>query len=226
MATRVLLCDDHREVRAGLGSVLRAESDLEVIGSLESEESLLETLIVERPDVVVLGTTTAALHGFAVLGEILKLSPRTRIVVLSMHDALVYPRSAFGARATGYLLKESAAEELAIAIRKVADGRRYLDPRLRGRLTPNEEAATAGILSRGARELRSELSAIRHDVLRLAALGQQTAEIATHLALPSFIVEAHERWLMKKLNVTTRIELGAHPLVVEIFGAGPQLGRL
>lgn len=201
---RIVLADDHRVVRTGLGLLLEAEDTLEVVAEAGDVDSALRAVLGHKPDVLVLdlnmpGTQTS----LEALPLIRERSAQTATVVLTMQEDPEYARSALRAGALGYVLKEAADTELVEAVRRAADGRTYLNPSLGARLAamPEQPAGPPDDLS--GREL---------EVLRLIALGHTNAEIGEQLFLSVRTVETHRAHVQQKLGRTTRAELVRYAL--------------
>ena len=201
---RIVLADDHRVVRTGLGLLLDAEEAIDVVAEAGDVDSALRAVLGHKPDVLVLdlnmpGTQTS----LEALPLIRERSAQTATVVLTMQEDPEYARSALRAGALGYVLKEAADTELVEAVRRAADGRTYLNPSLGARLAamPEQPAGPPDDLS--GREL---------EVLRLIALGHTNAEIGEQLFLSVRTVETHRAHVQQKLGRTTRAELVRYAL--------------
>jgi two-component system response regulator NreC len=138
--------------------------------------------------------------GIEVLPKLLKESPETRVLVLSMQDDPSYVREAFAAGAQGYVLKEAADEEVVSAVREIAGGARYVHPALGARMVAAEAQERAAAES-------DPLSEREREVLRLLALGHTNQEIAEQLYISVRTAESHRAHIMQKLRLTTRAEL-------------------
>jgi two-component system, NarL family, response regulator NreC len=201
---RVLVVDDHAVVRSGLKLLLAAEEDLEVVGDAGTADEAVTRAELLKPDVVVLDVVMPGRSGIDATPEILLRSPDTKVLVLSMQDDPRYVEEAFGAGASGYVLKEAADAEVVQAVREVAAGRRYVNPQLGARL-----ATTA------ARERAKDddpLSDREREVMRLLALGHTNQEIAQLLFVSVRTAESHRAHIMQKLGLSTRAELVRHAL--------------
>jgi two-component system, NarL family, response regulator NreC len=201
---RVLVVDDHAVVRSGLKLLLAAEDDLEVVGDAGTADQAVTRAELLKPDVVVLDVVMPGRSGIEATPEILRRAPETKVLVLSMQDDPRYVEEAFGAGASGYVLKEAADAEVVQAVREVAAGRRYVNPQLGARL-----ATTA------ARERAKEddpLSDREREVMRLLALGHTNQEIAKLLFVSVRTAESHRAHIMRKLDLSTRAELVRHAL--------------
>lgn len=199
---RVALCDDHAVVRAGLRTILTAESDINVIGEASSvaEAELLATQ--EAPDVFVMDLNLLDGSGLDATRQVLAMSPDTRVVILTVHDDVAYLRRAFDAGATGYLIKEAADLELVLAVRQVAIGQRYVHPRLGADLLTAADEADDRPGGPGG-----ELSDREIEVLRLLAQGYTNAQAADTLFVSVRTIETHRAHVQQKLGVSTRAEL-------------------
>jgi two-component system, NarL family, response regulator NreC len=209
---RVILADDHRMVRTGLGLLLEAEQCIEVVAEAGDVDGALRAVLGHRPDVLVLdlnmpGTQTA----LEALPLVRESSPRTATVVLTMQEDPEYARRALRAGALGYVLKEAADAELVEAVRRAADGQPYLNPSLGARLAGMPEQPTGPPDNLSEREL---------EVLRLLALGHTNAEIGLQLFLSVRTVETHRAHVQQKLGRVTRAELVRYALDHGLLDSG------
>ena len=185
--------------------LLDAEADFEVVAEAADARGAVFELRSHRPDVVLLDVVMPGRSGIEAIPDLLKESPETRVLVLSMQDDPAYVREAFGAGAKGYVLKEAVDAEVVGAIREVAEGRQYVHPALGARLI----AAEAEERSRAEED---PLSDREREVLRLLALGHTNQEIAEALFLSVRTVETHRAHIMQKLRISTRAELVRYAL--------------
>ena len=185
--------------------LLDAEADLEVVAEAADARSAVFELRAHKPDVVLLDVVMPGRSGIEAIPDLLKESPETRVLVLSMQDDPAYVREAFAAGAKGYVLKEAVDAEVVGAIREVAEGRQYVHPALGARLI----AAEAEERSRAEED---PLSDREREVLRLLALGHTNQEIAEALFLSVRTVETHRAHIMQKLRISTRAELVRYAL--------------
>jgi DNA-binding NarL/FixJ family response regulator len=199
----ILLADDHRIVRQGLQAIFRTEPDFRVIGEAAAGPEVLRMVERLRPDILVLDIMLPGLSGLDVARETTRRSPRTRIVILSMHANEAYVVEALRAGAHAYVLKEEGAQELVTAIREVLAGRSYLSASL------SEEA----IREYGKRQADSTiepykiLSQRELEVLQLTAEGHSGVEIAERLFISPRTVESHRANIMRKLGVRNQKDL-------------------
>jgi two-component system response regulator NreC len=202
---RVLIVDDHAVVRAGLRHVLNSATDIETVGEAgDGREAVFEARS-RKPDVILVDVVMPGKSGIEVTPELLKESPSSKVLVLSMQDDPSYVREAFAAGASGYVLKEAAGAELINAVREVARGGRYVHPELGARLIEAEAKA------RVEAEL-DPLSEREREVLRLLALGHTNQEIAKKLYISARTAETHRAHIMQKLRLSTRAELVRYAL--------------
>lgn len=193
---RVLLADDHTLVRAGLRALLDGIPDLTVVAETGDGREALDLIGTHRPDVALLDITMPGLNGLEVATRAGEVSPRTRILVLSMHAAPAYVAQALRAGVAGYLLKDAAAAELAVAIAAVARGESYLSPAI-------SKQVVDGFL-RGAVPAEDPLAALtprQREILQLIAEGRSTKQIASDLDVSVKTVETHRAQLMERLDI-------------------------
>ena len=185
--------------------LLNAEDGLEVVAEAPDARGAVFELRAHKPDIVLLDVVMPGRSGIEVIPELLKESPETKVLVLSMQDDPAYVRQAFAAGAKGYVLKEAVDAEVVGAIREVAEGRQYVHPALGARLVAAEAEERA-------RADEDPLSDREREVLRLLALGHTNQEIAQKLFLSVRTVETHRAHIMQKLRIGTRAELVRYAL--------------
>jgi len=201
--TTILLADDHRIVRQGLRALLEAEADFSLVG--ETGDGLEAIKLAERlqPDVIVLDLMMPGINGLEATRQISDNCPQTRVVILSMHADEAYVLEALRNGASGYVLKDSSADDLVRAVREVEAGRRYLSPPL------SERAIEA--YTRKAQETSldpyEKLTNREREVLHLAAEGHSSTEIAERLSISSRTVETHRANMMRKLELRSQTDL-------------------
>jgi two-component system response regulator NreC len=205
MTVHVLIVDDHAVVRSGLRHVIDREPDLETVGEAGSADEAIRAAHELQPDIVVMDVVMPGASGLAATPDVLLAAPDAKVLVLSMQDDPRYVREAFGAGASGYVLKEAADTEVVEAIREVASGGRYVHPALGARLASAEVDAL--------RKAEADpLSDREREVLRLLALGHTNQEIAKMLFISVRTAETHRAHIMQKLRISTRAELVRYAL--------------
>jgi two-component system response regulator NreC len=140
----VVLVDDHAVVRSGLGLLLDKQEDIEVVGEAGNAKDAIFRARALKPDVILLDIVMPGESGIEVLPKLLKESPDTKVLVLSMQDDPSYVREAFAAGASGYVLKEAADEEVVSAVREIAGGGHYVHPALGARMVRGARAGCRG----------------------------------------------------------------------------------
>jgi len=198
---RVLIADDHAVLRAGLKLLIGAESDMEVVGEAADGPETVRSTRATAPDVVLLDLSMPGPRSGQTIGELVRLAPRPRVLVLTMHDDAASMQAALRAGASGYIVKKAADVELLTAIRTVHDGRTFV-----GLTRPGEQA------SRGSRDGTAAaqpkpLSPREAEVLRLLAQGHTNQEAAEQLAVSVKTIETHRRRLSDKLGLKSRAQL-------------------
>jgi two-component system response regulator NreC len=202
---RAVVVDDHAVVRSGIRLLLDREQDIEVIGEAGNAKDAVFRARALQPDVILLDVVMPDESGIEVLPRLLKESPDTKVLVLSMQDDPSYVREAFAAGASGYVLKEAADEEVVAAVREIANGGRYVHPALGARMVAADAEARAAAEA-------DPLSEREREVLRLLALGHTNQEIAKMLYISVRTAETHRAHIMQKLRLATRAELVRYAL--------------
>ncbi len=202
LATRVLLVDDHALFRAGLRLLLEHMAGVEVVGEAADGREAVQLLRKLRPDVVLMDISMAGLNGLEATAQISQDHREVRVIVLSMHMNEQYVTQALRAGAAGYLLKDSAAEELEQALRTVARGGSYLSHAVSQQVIVDYRRR----LGRGAEEPPREapvdpLTPRQREILQLVAEGRTTREIASLLHRSEKTIEAHRSRLMNELDI-------------------------
>jgi DNA-binding NarL/FixJ family response regulator len=201
---RVLLTDDHTLFRQGIRTLLSAEPDLEVVGEAGNAFDSVTVARQLRPDVVLLDIGMTGMSSFEATRQIRKERPETKVVFLSMYDDEDYLSEGMEIGASGYVLKDSPADQLVTAIREVHRGGSYLSPRLLTRLVD-------GFRVQGHNAVRQPrfgtLTKREREILKMLAEGKSVKEIATGFDLSVKTVEAHKFNLMRKLDIHNKAQL-------------------
>ena len=204
---RVLVVDDHAVVREGIRHVLEGEPDFAVIGEAGNASDALRLVEERQPDVIVLDVSMPGESGLRATPKLRAAAPQARILIMSMHDNAEYVREGVRAGAHGYILKDSAAAELRLAVRAVHAGGAYFSTPAARRLgaaggdADEGERATGGI--DGERPSLDALTARERDVLAGIGRGLTNKEIAAELGISHRTVETHRESLMRKLGIRT-----------------------
>jgi len=195
-AIRVLLADDHTLVRAGIRALLELIERVEVVAESEDGRDALELIGKHRPDVALLDIGMPGLSGLEVAKRAQKDSPRTRVVILSMHADASYVTQALRAGVAGYLVKGAAVAELPLAIKAVMRGETYLTPKI-------SRSVVEKFLDDGEpmADPLSGLTSRQREILQLIAEGRTTKEIAGVLEVSVKTVETHRARLMERLDI-------------------------
>jgi two-component system response regulator NreC len=200
-AIRVILADDHELMRRSLKLLLDSEDDLEVIAEADDLTLVVRHVQGHRPHVLVLDLNLSGASSVEAISGLREGAPETQVVVVTMEENPLFVQRALNAGALGYVLKSSAEEELAQAVRAAARGEEYLSPSIAARLRGLQSSLVADKLS--SREI---------EVLRLIALGHTSVEIARKLHLSPRTIETHRTRIHRKLELTSRAELVRYAL--------------
>ena len=204
MDIRVLLADDHAVVRDGIKSVIeKMGKGITVVGEATDGRELLKTAKTSPADVYIIDIAMPNLSGMEAMERLLKQNPQARVLILSMYYEKILVERAFKCGARGYLIKESASEEIIRAIREVYQGRYYLSPRISGYLVQ-------GFLnpdSRDSGKLESALTSRQREILMLISEGLTEKEIARQLNISVHTVHVHKNNIMEKLDIHTKAGL-------------------
>ncbi len=195
---RVVLIEDHSILREGLKALIEIESDLDIVGEFGSVEASLDAIAELQPDLVVTDLALPGRSGIELLGEVARLSPKSRKLVLTAHDGEDYVRAALNAGADGYVLKDANSAELMLAIRTVSNGEQYLCKAVANKIVSGYLLGDRRRL--GAAEPQS-ITGREREVLTRIALGDSNKIIARDLGLSPKTVEKHRSNLMRKLQL-------------------------
>lgn len=216
---RVLLADDHAVVRAGLREILADTGDIRVAGEATNGQEALARVREQEFDVAVLDMSMPGRNGIELIKLVKAEKPGIRILVLSMHSEAQYAVRAIRAGASGYLGKESAADELVAAIRRIAGGGAYVSPETAERL-----ALDAGRASNAPPH--TLLSDREYQVFQLIANGATVGEIARQLSLSVKTVSTHKTRILEKMGLANQAELIRYALEHKLLDGpgGPSQG--
>jgi DNA-binding NarL/FixJ family response regulator len=209
----VVLADDHTILRDGLRKLLEQEPDFEVIGEAGNGLEAVRMVRTLRPDVVLLDIAMPDLNGVEAARQILSTAPGTKIVVLSMHADARYVREMLAIGAVGYLLKQSAFEEIVEATRAVARNQAYFSPAVAGIVAKQFQTDAIRIT-----QDTSPLTPREKQVLQLLAEGNSPRVVAEKLHISVKTVETHRRRLMAKIDIHNLAGLTKYAIRVGLTG--------
>ncbi|WP_123768469.1 response regulator transcription factor [Vulcaniibacterium tengchongense] len=196
---RVLICDDHTLVRAGLRRLLETFAGIEVVAEAASADEAVFGARRAAPDVVLLDLSMPGRSGFEALAELRQACPDTAVVVMSMHDDPGHVRESLARGASGFVVKEAAPAELEIAVRAAAAGRTYLSPQVSGpQLFPARPQRGDGIAALPPRQ---------REILAALGAGRTSKQIAADLGISVKTVETHRARMMETLGCRNAVEL-------------------
>jgi two-component system, NarL family, response regulator NreC len=203
LTVTILVADDHPFIRRGLRTLLERETGFSVVG--EAQDGLQAVQLAEslQPGILIVDLMMPNLNGLEVLRQVRHRSPKTRMIVLSMQSAEPYVVEAFRSGAIGYILKDSAPEELITAIHQALVDARYLSPKLHETLID--------VIARPTKSLQQDpyetLTTREREILQMAAEGKTAPEIAKQLSISHRTVELHRGRMMNKMGFHSQSEL-------------------
>jgi two-component system, NarL family, invasion response regulator UvrY len=197
---RVLIADDHAVVRRGVRQILEETSDIEVAGEAASASELWPKVREGRFDAVVLDVNLPGRSGLELLGDLKRERPELPVLILTVHSEEQYAVRALKAGASGFLTKESAPEKLVDAVRRIAEGRRFITPEVAEKLASSVARGDSG-------PLHESLSDREFQILKMIASGKTVSQIGRELALSVKTISTHRARLLKKMSLKTNSEL-------------------
>lgn len=200
---RIFLVDDHPIVITGFQLLLNAQPDLEVCGTAGTVEQAVECVPVADPDLVITDLTLPGRDGLEFIRDILAIRPEQRVLVVSMHDELLFASRALRSGARGFLMKEAGAEKMLTAIRQVLAGGIYVSERMNAQILDH----FSGNKTPGSDSSVQKLSDREFEVFRLLGEGLSTKEIAGRLHLSHKTVAVHRGHIKEKLAIQSAAEL-------------------
>ncbi len=216
-AIRLLLVDDHTLVRQGIRSLLETQDDMEVVGEASSGHEAIAVAGDLRPDVILMDLAMPEMNGMEATRQIRTQHPKIQILALTMHSTDDYLFRALESGASGYVLKEADAGELATAVRAVHAGGAFIYPPLAKRLV---EQFLLRIGSGEERSSYGSLTSREQDILRFVGDGMTNEEIAEQLVLSVHTVQTHRSNIMKKLGLHNRAQLVTYAARVGLITPG------
>lgn len=200
---QILLVEDHEIVRQGVKLLVDSQDDMKVIGEAANGEIAIKKAAELKPDIILMDVSMPELNGLKATKRIKKLFPDIKILTLTRHTDDGYIQQLIQAGANGYVLKQSAPNELINAIRVIAEGKAYLDPTL-------TEKVMGGYLSQSTARKNAakvQMTDRETEVVRMIAWGYSNKEIAEQIQLSVKTVEAHKANAMRKLGMSSRIDI-------------------
>jgi two-component system, NarL family, invasion response regulator UvrY len=208
---KVFIADDHAIVRRGLKQIISETSDMLIAGEAGSGEELLEKIFRNRYDVVLLDISLPGRSGIEVMKQLSKKKSKMPVLMLSIYPEEQYALRALKAGASGYLTKESAPEELVIAIRKIHHGEKYVSASLLDQLITQFDVYHE-------RPAHMILSDREYQVMCLFASGKRAAEIAEQLSLSIQTVSTYKARILDKMEMHTIAEIVRYAVVYNLIG--------
>jgi len=206
---KVLIVDDHPIARLGLTQLINQEDDLEVCAQAENAQEALKAITCGEPDVAVVDISLPGRNGLELVRDLRARNNSLPILVLSIHDEALYAGRALRTGASGYIMKEEAAEEVVAAIRCVLAGEIYLSRSMASRMLQKALRGNGSVPNSPAEVLTDR----ELEVFELMGRGMRTRQIAEHLDLSVKTVESHQAHIKAKLNLPSATELLRHAVL-------------
>jgi DNA-binding NarL/FixJ family response regulator len=207
---RVILADDHTVVRQGLRALLVAEGDIDIVGEADNGRQAVQITRKLVPDVAVVDIAMPQLNGLEATRQITRTVPSTKVLILSSYSDDEYVQQLTEAGAAGYLIKQTAANELLKAIREAHKGNAYFSPSIAKRL--RDQCREAFVSGAPTRRRSDQLTAREAEVLQLIAEGRANKQIASELCISIKTVEKHRQQVMNKLGIHDVAGLTRHAI--------------
>lgn len=195
----VLLADDHTVVRQGLQALLAAEPDIQIVGEADNGRQAVQMAKKLCPDVVVMDIAMPSLNGLEATRQITKDCPNARVLILSSYSDDEYVQQLTEAGAAGYLVKQTAANDLLKAIREAKKGNAFFSPSISKRLL--DQCREAFVRGEPVKKRGDRLTSREAEVLQLIAEGHANKQIASELCISIKTVEKHRQQAMNKLGI-------------------------
>ena len=201
---RILLADDHKVLRSGLRRILEEQPDLEVVGEAGDGREAVDLASSLQPDIVVMDIAMPQMNGMEATRQIVIRNPRINVLILSMYSDENYIVQVLRAGARGYLLKDSAEDDLINAVRSVADGQPFFSPRIAKLLVGD---SMQRLRDEAASDTYELLTPREREVLQLIAEGKSNKEVAAALFVSPTTIETHRARIMDKLDLHSTAEI-------------------
>ena len=203
---KVLLVDDHPFMRAGLAQLIDRQPDLAVCGEAGNPAEAFAVLAREKPDLVLTDLTMPGRSGLEFIKDLVAANARIAVLVISMHDEVVYAERALRAGARGYIMKEAGGENLLTAIRQILRGEIYVSPKMSARILEGLSTRRP----RGSSSPIEKLTDREFEIFQLIGQGKSTRDIAEQLHLSPKTVDVHRSHLKEKLELKDVTALVRH----------------
>jgi two-component system response regulator NreC len=208
---RILIAEDHETVREGLRLIIDGQEDMQVCGEAANGREAIRLAQLLTPDVLLMDISMPELNGLTAAAKLKRVAPAIKILTLTRHTDDAYLQELMQAGVSGYVLKQSAANELLRAIRAIAAGGNYLDPAMTGKVFGN-------YVGKSTRRPRGEtrgttLTDRESEVLRHIALGYSNKEIADKMDISVKTAESHKANCLRKLNMKSRKEIISYAIL-------------
>jgi len=204
VAIEVVLADDHSIVRQGLSAVISQDQDIKIIAEASNGKEVVDIARKTTPDVFIIDITMPVLNGLDASNQIMQMNSKNNIIILSMHDNRAFIEKALGLGIKGYVLKDSAADEIIQAIHAVNKGGYFLSPRISSFVIQDYIDSKGTKI--GERKIVG-LTEREREVLQLIAEGYTNKEVATHLKISLKTALAHRNNIMQKLDIHRQADL-------------------
>ena len=212
---KVLLADDHTVVRQGLRALLLAEEDIEIVGEAENGRQTVQLVRKLAPDVAVVDIAMPVLNGLEATRQITRSTPSTKVLILSSYSDDEYVQQLTEAGAAGYLVKQTAANDLLKGIREASKGNAFFSPSIAKRL--RDQCREAFASGQAPRKRTDYLTTREAEVLQLIAEGRANKQIAAELCISIKTVEKHRQQVMNKLGIHDVAGLTRHAIAKGII---------
>jgi two-component system, NarL family, invasion response regulator UvrY len=208
---RILIADDHAIVRRGLKQIVSEQADMIVASEAENAREVLDLVRTQEWDVVVLDINMPGRNGLEVLKELKRENPKLPVLILSIHPEDQYGVRVLKAGASGYLTKDSAPDELVLAIRKVHRGGKYISASL-------AETLVYELVAQTDRPRHETLSDREYQVMTMIASGKTVGEIGEELSLSVKTISTYRTRVLGKMNMRTNAELTQYAIQNQLLG--------
>ena len=200
---RILIVDDHPMMRTGLAQLIDSEGDLKVSAEADNAGQAITAVAKHKFDLALVDISLPDKNGLELIKDLRTLNPELPILVVSMHDEMIYAERVLRAGARGYIMKQEGGQKFLPAIRRVLAGQIFVSEKMSARVL---ESLSGNVTESTASPVR-RLSDREFEVFQLISQGLSTSDIATRLHLSVKTVEVHRANIKQKLNLTTATEL-------------------